>query len=28
VVLPIGGVIWLARRLNRLGKPQDGATSA
>jgi multidrug efflux pump subunit AcrA (membrane-fusion protein) len=28
VVLPIGGVTWLARRLNRLGKPQDGATSA
>ena len=27
VVLPIGGVIWLARRLNLLGKPQDGATS-
>jgi hypothetical protein len=28
VALPIGGMIWLARRLNRLGKPQNGATSA
>jgi Domain of unknown function (DUF4349) len=28
VALPVGAVVWFARRLNRLGKPQDGATSA
>ncbi len=28
VALPLGGVVWVARRLNRLGKPQETATSA
>lgn len=28
VALPLGGIVWVARRLNRLGKPQETATSA
>lgn len=28
VALPLGGIVWVARWLNRLGKPQETATSA
>jgi Domain of unknown function (DUF4349) len=28
VALPLGGIVWVARRLNRLGKPEETATSA